>query len=159
MKVFLTSFRRWHTNPKPKGWFGYSIAVYQPKWFPQLPKIQGFDIRDDGGRWIRPRDFIPPDHDASLPSRDILYGYREALIDLYNSRYESLMDELDLIRRMDVVPALCCWCPYDTAAKRQIEDYGSYICHSAAVEVWLRQRGIKVIRDKDRQNMVDLWSL
>ncbi len=156
MKVFLTSFKKYHENEVPDGWKGYSISVYQPHWFKALPKIDGFDIRDSNGNWIRPRDFIPANHDASKPSKMILDSYRDALVSLYNQRRYQLMSDLSVLQFNCKVAVLCCWCPYDKAAKRQLKDYGSFICHSAAVEVWLKKNGFDVLRDKDREKMVCL---
>lgn len=126
----------------------FSIAVYQPAWLPQLPVIPFFDIRDDAG-WIRPRLFVG--------QSDPLFRYGRRLLDLYHSRADEFVDWLVATGYgMTEDVALCCWCPYDKAAKRQIEEHGTFVCHSAVVEVFLEDYGLEVIRDVDRQKMVQL---
>jgi hypothetical protein len=154
MSVLLTSFKRYHDDiayPYPT-MPGYSIAVYQPSWFDPLPKLYLFDIHDENGQWIRPRNFMPEDHDGA-PSPALLAVYHDTLLDLYRSRYAALRyKDLGELAYNDV--ALCCWCPYDKAAKRQLDDYGSFVCHSWAVESFLKELGVKVVRDLDRKDMV-----
>lgn len=152
MTVYLTSFKRWHSpdvaeylnfdpnNPPAR----FSIAVYQPHWYPPLPKLDLFDIRSEAGAWIRPRLFEG--------QSDPLYRYHERLLLLYRQRRHN-GDNTDItLRKRDAV--LCCWCPYDKAAKRQLEEHGSFVCHSWPVESFLRELGIDVVRDTDRERMV-----
>lgn len=169
--ILLTSFKRYHANdyalaPLP----GYSIAVYQPRWFPQLPKLDVFDIRDAAGQWVRPRNFIPDftDYDNYTENRPadpvLLQRYHDTLAGMYRERTRAsglalAVGDLELARAVyptsegrDI--ALCCWCPYDKAAKRQIESYGSFVCHSWPVETVLCELGYDVVRDADRQEMV-----
>jgi hypothetical protein len=104
------------------------------------------DIRPvKGGKWIRPREFL--DH-----HKDPLTGYFDALLDLYESRHS------DVERWVEVTAAheqtwVACWCPYDTAAKKQIEEWGTYVCHTAAVGLTLERMGLPVVYDKDRGRM------
>jgi hypothetical protein len=159
MTVYLTSFKRWNTpdvaeylNADPNELVAYSIAVYQPSWFPQLPKLDLFDIRNSSGAWIRPRDFVGESHDATQPDPDLLKRYHDALLTLYRERWSDGDNTDILLREADA--ALCCWCPYDKAAKRQLTDYGSFICHTWPVETFLTELGIEAIRDEDRKQMV-----
>jgi len=146
--VRLTSFRMHHEGNQDRR--GASIAVYQPKWYPQLPVIEGFDIRHNG-QWTRPRDFMPEDHDATVPDPGLLEMYHDTLLGMYARRYEQIGAWLGThYGEWD----FCCWCPYDKAAKRQLHDYGSFVCHSWAVESYLHVYGIPVERDGDRQQMV-----
>lgn len=148
--ITLTSFKIWHADPDPNQ-AAYSIAVYQPKWLPRLDETRVFDIRDANGNWIRPRDFVPDGHDATKPDFELLNSYRDALYLLYAGRSVAIQRFLG---RATKDLALCCWCPYDKAAQRQIHDYGGFVCHSAVVEVFLRDLGHEVLRDADRERMV-----
>jgi len=156
MSIHLTSFKRYHDDKWTMP--GVSIAVYQPKWYPQLPKIDYFDIRNEKGSWIRPRDFVPPNHDRTKFDFSIVEAYATELIHQYHLRYTDIWDwlkENQLFQRSDI--ALCCWCPHDKAAGRQIKDFGTYVCHSAVVEKFLNDHfDVDVIRDKERGNMVQL---
>lgn len=177
MTVFLTSFKVYHERyGQPPTWktspVGYSIAVYQPGWFPQLPKIDLFDIRDEHGRWTRPRDFINEYGEPSSgteprdPDPELLRRYHDTLLGMYEKRWTSGRFNEDPLpypsvfaSRVDGIErnvALCCWCPYDKAAKRQLADYGSFVCHSWPVETFLLELGVPVVRDIDRERMVRL---
>lgn len=189
MTVYLTSFKRYHADAAFKDGKGlgslpgYSIAVYQPRWYPQLPVVDVFSILDADGRWVRPRDFIKcldPENCVCVmcgsgltalcfcgahvgkqkPNPELLERYHYRLLDMYTKRWERDLElGLSLERdhfdqHEDVV--LCCWCPYDRAAKRQLEDCGSFVCHSWPVESFLKELGIEVVRDADRERMVTL---
>lgn len=131
----------------------YSIAVYQPNWYRPLQVTSVFDIRNEAGEWTRPRDFIPEGHDPTQPSDELLRSYRNALMGLYLDRRDAISR---LLSSTSDDLTLCCWCPYDKAAKRQLHDYGSFVCHSAVVELYLELSGITVHRDPDRERMVRL---
>lgn len=145
--VLLSSFKQ-HDATYLKQGTAYSIAVYQPKWLPQLPVTRVFDIRDANGSWIRPRDFMPEGHDPTLPSDELLKRYRDALLGLYVSRRKAIGEFLHDHEGHRLT--LCCWCPYDKAAQRQLHDYGSFVCHSAVVQAYLEVAGVTVLRDLDR---------
>lgn len=149
MSILLTSFKRWHDAPI-EGVKPYSIAVYQPHWYPALRESRWFDIREQG-KWIRPRDFVPPNHDPTKPDMKIIRAYRNALMGLYLDRLPQIEHFLDHAGQNI---ALCCWCPYDKAAKRQLEDYGGFVCHSAVIDQLLSITGWDVERDADREKMV-----
>ena len=171
MTVYLTSFKRWH-QPNPNDDIAgpdiaigraYSIAVYQPDWFPQLPKLNLFDIRDENKQWVRPRNFMPAFEFASgdldtdvgnpnAPNQELLKRYHDTLVGIYEERWHRGDNTDILLREQDT--ALCCWCPYDKAAQRQLEDYGSFVCHSWPVETFLKGLGVEVVRDADRGRMV-----
>jgi hypothetical protein len=155
MSVLLTSFKRYHDDiayPYPT-MPGYSIAVYQPSWYEPLPKLDLFDIRRHAGTWTRPRDFITVGHDPAKADSTLLRAYHDTLLTMYRDRYAALKyKDLGELAYNDV--ALCCWCPYDKAAKRQLDDYGSFVCHSWVVESFLKELGVKVVRDLDRKDMV-----
>lgn len=148
-EVLLTSFRRWHQKPTGTA---YSIAVYQPRWLPQLPETRIFDIRTEAGRWTRPRDFVPAENDHHADP-ELLGHYRDALLALYETRRADIEE---FVASLGPRIALCCWCPYDESARRQLDQFGSFVCHSAAVELFLDQMGVTVIRDEDRCTMVHL---
>ena len=140
--VYLTSFFRSHELPAVP----HSCAVYPPKGYEHLPKVAWTDIRDDTGRWIRPRDFI-------MQPRP-LQAYRDAL-------YAQYLGRLDEARAWaqgliwDV--ALCCWCPYDKAARRQLEQFGSFVCHTAVISEFVENElGLRVWEDGDRRRMAVL---
>lgn len=121
-----------------------SVAVYQPKGY-SYPKVEWADIRRDG-RWTRPRDF--------LSSEQPLVAYHDALYALYMER----KDEAEWWR--DAIPwdvALCCWCPYDQAAQRQLKDFGSFVCHTAVLSEFIyRELHVQVWEDGDRRHMAVL---
>lgn len=141
--VYLTSFLRSHSLPP--GVVPYSAAVYQPKGY-DYAKVVWTDIRRQDGEWIRPRQFI--DCDAPLAA------YRAALMRLYAERLD------DAIVWRDATPhdvALCCWCPHDKAAKRQLEQWGSFVCHTAVLSEFIHDRlGVAVWEDGERRHMAVL---
>jgi hypothetical protein len=143
MSIVLTSFKRSgdysSLRGHPQGGITrpYSAAVYQPRGF-SYPKLDFWDIRDDRGNWTRPRE------------------YRGKLIDLYASRIEAINDWL---HDLDHTAVLCCWCPYDRAAQRQLRDWGSFVCHTAVMYEVLRGLGVEVLLDPDRDRMVKLWEI
>ena len=153
MTVYLTSFKRYFES---KCMPGYSIAVYQPRWYQQLPKIDMFDIRDATGQWTLPRNFVVVDGSGKQTNSDmdVLRAYHDTLVAMYHERYKVPGSFPEITK--DV--AFCCWCPYEKAAKRQLEHYGTFVCHSMAVETFLKEIGINVLRDKDREKMVRLTS-
>lgn len=141
--VYLTSFFKSHGLPD--GVVPYSAAVYQPKGY-GYPKVPWTDIRPDGGQWIRPREF--------LSEANPLDGYRKALLDLYGGRKDEACAWRDSLAH-DV--ALCCWCPYDRAAQRQLGDFGSFVCHTAVLgEFIYNELGVAVWEDADRRKMAVL---
>lgn len=160
--IQLTSFKRyWEEYRAGIGDFGintkmvpaFSVAVYQPKQFPALPKLDLFDIRENG-KWIRPRDFMGEGHDATQPDSFLLEQYRLKLVALYAERWAAYLHEHRKFP-FDINADLtfCCWCPYDRAAQRQLKDYGSFVCHTWPIESFLTTMGIAVVRDKDREQM------
>lgn len=139
MSILFTSFGRSKNLDIQK----FSCAVYQPKGF-NYPKVDWTDIRREGGHWTRPRDFIS----AYRP----LDAYREALWQLYSSREKQIYDWL-YKRSGDI--ALCCWCPYDRAAQRQLQEHGSFVCHTAVLGLILEHKFHQVVAyDSDREKMV-----
>jgi hypothetical protein len=136
--VVLTSFKHYHETLS-EAMEGRSVAVYQPKWYPPLPKLDVFDIRQDG-KWTRPRDFI----NDNQP----LAAYEAALYGMYVERLTPLYD----LELPDPV-ALCCWCPYDRAAKRQLKEHGSFVCHTEVVGTVLKELNFQVLKDEDRARM------
>lgn len=141
--IYLTSFMRSHSLPP--GVVPYSAAVYQPKGY-SYEKVAWTDIRPAGGQWIRPREFLSED--------EPLDGYRQALLSLYGSRKEAAVAWRDSVPH-DV--ALCCWCPYDRAAQRQLDQFGSFVCHTAVLgEFIYNELGVAVWEDADRRKMAVL---
>ena len=140
--VYLCSFQ--HSHELPPGVTPMSVAVYQPNGY-DYPKVEWADIRRDG-HWIRPRDFIT----EAQP----LVAYHDALYALYMERKA----EAEWWR--DAVPwdvALCCWCPYDQAAQRQLKDFGSFVCHTAVLSEFIyRELHVQVWEDGDRRHMAVL---
>jgi len=163
MTAYLTSFKAYRADKGHLDIPAYSIAVYQPKGF-SYPKLDMFDIRDEAGNWVRPRDFVGEGHDAAKPAPDLLRRYHDRLFELYRDRWQAVQQfGQNAFEIAQLVPllsgedsALCCWCPYDRAAQRQLRDYGSFVCHSWAVESFLMEMGVEVVRDQDRQQMVGM---
>ncbi|HJS83819.1 MAG TPA: hypothetical protein VJ742_13415 [Nitrososphaera sp.] len=137
--IFLTSFAMSKYLPiKVVPW---SAAVYQPTGF-KYPKATWTDIREDG-KWMRPRDFL----DAEKP----LLAYRAKLYSMYESRLE---DAEKWLSELQAPAALCCWCPYDKAAQRQLQQWGSFVCHTAVVGEFLIDKfQLPVWYDGDRRKM------
>lgn len=142
--MILSSFK--HGDKQGVKWPLFSAAVYQPKGY-SYPKAQWADIRDSSGSWIRPRNFV------DLPNP--LQSYSDALWRLYTSRLEAARRFFD-DNGTDLI--LCCWCPYDKAAQRQLKEHGSFVCHTAVMYKFIKhQLNLKVVVDNDRaQRMVRL---
>ncbi len=116
--------------------------MYQPKGF-NLPKVAWTDIRRDGGEWIRPRLFI----EEESP----LDAYWEAIINHYYTRRTAVEEWLAGVQ---TPVALCCWCPYDRAAKRQLEEFGTFICHTGPLGDFLAfEYDVPVWYDEDRRDL------
>ena len=140
--VYISSFRK--SKRLPEGVEKWSAAVYQPKGF-DFPKAEWCDIRVDG-TWQRPRDFL----EAESP----LHAYRAALLRTYRSRSEEAALWLS---ELAGPAALLCWCPYDRAAQRQMEQFGSFVCHTAVLAEVLRDdHKCNVFLDGDRLMMAVL---
>lgn len=139
MNVLLTSFQRSHNIGHP----ACSVAVYQPEGY-ALPKVEWADIRR-GKVWTRPRDFIA--------EPDPLAAYHQSLLDLYRTREDQIRQWIEANGRFWTTMALCCWCPYDRAAQRQLGEHGSFVCHSAVVGEILEELGVRVWYDSDRRLM------
>ena len=140
--IYLTSFKKFHQLPSSvKIW---SAAVYQPKGL-TLPKADWTDIRDDEGQWIRPRLFLAEDKP--------LQAYRQRLLDLYENR---ILQANAWRSGLTGDNALCCWCPYDQAAERQLEEWGSFVCHTAVLGEFLAAIGEAVWYDSDRLRLAVL---
>lgn len=135
--ALITSFRRSHELPVPV----FSAAVYQPQGY-NYEKADWCDIRRDGA-WIRPRDFVGQGDDPLLL-------YHNALLNLYAERAHEISNWLDGVGN-DF--ALCCWCPYDRAAQRQLHEHGSFVCHTAVIGEVLENFGVRVWYDDDRRRM------
>lgn len=142
--IYLTSFFR--EKELPSDVRRYSAAVFQPKGY-QFEKANWTDIRDSAGRWTRPRNF--------LGERKPAESYRRALLGIYQGRVDEAQRWLGSLQSRDA--ALLCWCPYDKAAKRQIEEWGSFICHTAVLGEFLRTTfGVPVWYDADRLQLLPL---
>ena len=140
--IYLTSFFR--VKDLPPGVSTYSAAVYQPKGF-DFPKVHWADIRKFG-KWTRPRDF--------MDTPDPMLYYHDALYELYMSRKGQVEGWL---KSLGGPVALCCWCPYDKAAKRQLDEWGSFICHTGVIGEFLtNEMKVPVWYDGDRRTMTTL---
>jgi len=136
--IFITSFFDSKEAPVDELW---SAAVYQPKGY-RFPKAAWADIRDDSGSWIRPRNF--------LSSSDPAAAYYERMVAHFGSRAAAIHEWYEAC---DGVPGLCCWCPYDRAARRQLEEFGTFICHTGPIATVLEDLGYEVVLDKARERM------
>lgn len=142
MNALMTSFFRSHGLPP--GFVPFSAAVYQPKGYSYV-KAPWTDIRDANGNWIRPRNFL------SAP--DPLAAYHRALLDLYATRTGAIQTFLHSCEVERISPVFCCWCPKDRAAQRQLQEHGTFVCHTAVVGEVLEQFGVGVWYDDDRRRM------
>lgn len=142
--IYLTSFFK--EKELPSDIRRYSAAVFQPKGY-NFPKASWTDIRDSAGQWTRPRNF--------LGGRNPAESYRAALLGIYNGRVDEAREWLASVESRSA--ALLCWCPYDKAAQRQIEEWGSFICHTAVLGEFLRTEfGVPVWYDADRLQLLPL---
>lgn len=119
----------------------WSAAVYQPKGY-TFPKAAWADIRDERGNWIRPRNF--------LVDPDPAEAYFERMYEHFMARSHDIAE---WYAEREGVPALCCWCPYDRAARRQLEEFGSFICHTGPIAAVLFDLGYDVAVDAARDKM------
>ena len=145
--IYLTSFSRSRCLPnRIQRW---SAAVYQPKGF-DYSKAQCFDIRNKFGNWIRPREFISKKHPLLL--------YRKALLKVYKGRANQILRWLNNAAgptNKDI--ALCCWCPNEKAAQRQLNEWGSFVCHLSVVGEYLADYTEELVwYDSDRLSMAVL---
>lgn len=141
-KVYITSFFK--IKELPEGVEPLSAAVYQPRGY-TLPKVAWTDIRR-GGKWTRPREF--------LYAADPAVAYWDAMIELYKSRLNDAIDWRIEVEMNGWDVALCCWCPYDRSAKRQIEEFGSFICHTGPLAAFIEEYlDFEIVLDKDREIM------
>ena len=119
----------------------WSAAVYQPKGY-KFPKAGWADIRDEDGNWIRPRNFLDADDPAA--------AYYERMCEHFMARASEIHG---WYAECSGVPGLCCWCPYDKAARRQLAEFGTFICHTGPIATVLDDLGYEVVLDKARENM------
>lgn len=141
MAVYLTSFFK--IKELPEGVEPFSAAVYQPKGY-NLEKPMWTDIRQDG-KWTRPRNFLEEDDPAE--------AYFEAMLKMYRSREVDARWWLQFVMADKRDVALCCWCPYDRAARRQLEEFGTFICHTGPLGTFIEELGYDVLYDEDRLKM------
>src|SRR5688572_31003068 len=140
MRVVLSSFRRWHSaGAVQEAWPARSIAQYQPHWLPQVPVLRALTpVREDGTR-LRPRD-----HAGNL------VAYRDELLKLFHARFEEIREAIAGVDQL----ALLCWCPYAKAAKRQLAEHGTFVCHGAVAGLYLSEVfRVTVQADRDRGQM------
>lgn len=152
LPCYITSFAK--SRYLPDNVRKWSAAVYQPEGF-DFPKAAWTDIRDAYGNWNRPRDFLNFD--------EPLVAYREAMLSLYRER-EDIIEEW--LKKRKNPFALCCWCPYDRAAQRQLRQWGSFVCHTAVIAeiltvdfkwpVWLDNDRLKMSVLTQRKEMADV---
>lgn len=143
--VYMTSFTRSHALPS--GVARCAVTVYPPKGYEHYPKIEWTDIRREDGTWIRPREFVSQD--------EPLLAYWEALLQHYDERLPQAEQWADALLG-DV--AMCCWCPHDRAAQRQLEEHQSFVCHTGPLGWWIETRlGLRVWYDEERRNMKALY--
>lgn len=130
--IYLCSFKTYHEAkielPQTRAW---SAAIYQPKWFHPLPAATCWDIRRKG-KWIRPREFLNKDKPH--------IAYSDYLDMVYESRKEEIGRWLEHVEREDGGAILCCWCPNDKAAQRQLKEFGSFVCHLSVIYRYLLRR-------------------
>jgi hypothetical protein len=84
-----------------------------------------------------------------------LEGYRDALWKLYNGRIDETDAWLYAVEASGYDVSLCCWCPYDRAAQRQLGEHGSFVCHTAVMGKFLEEvMKVSIKYDTDRDQMV-----
>ena len=141
--IYLTSFEK--SDELPKKVERWSAAVYQPAGF-KYPKANCFDIREFSGQWIRPREY--------MAEKQPLLMYRKALLKLYKGRAKRI---LKWVGEQGDDVALCCWCPFEKAAQRQLKEWGSYVCHLSVVGEYLADNTEELVwYDSDRLKMAVL---
>lgn len=140
--IHITSFQRSHGFLMPV----LSVAMYQPKGY-DYPRLDWALIgQPDGSGWIRPRNFIG--------QPDPLGSYKRALWAQYDSRIAQAQSWGEYIGNDYYSVAFCCWCPHDRAAQRQMEEHGSFVCHTDVLGEWIEDRlGVRVWYDSERRHM------
>lgn len=143
--IYITSFKK--ADRLPDGVMKFSAAVYQPQDC-NYPKAEWCDIRDDTGQWIRPNRYL----DEPEP----LAAYRQVLLMHYEARHRDIRT---WINHIGAAAALLCWCPYERAAQRQLQEFGSFVCHTAVLAEVLSssyRTRVNVFLDSDRLRMTTL---
>lgn len=141
-QVRMTSFRAQDTL----GGEPVSVAVYQPRGL-EFPKVEWTDIRNEAGKWTRPREFLDEDDPAE--------AYWAAILELYDTRLEEARAWAE---NASEFVAMMCWCPYDKAAQRQLQEFGSFICHTGPLGEWIVDNlKVSVGYDTDRNRMYGIY--
>jgi hypothetical protein len=141
--VVLSSFKRWRRRPEP----AYSIARWQPADRPltsvdaEVPRYPQLEHLSPAH--TRPRDF---GGDLSAYFASLLSRYE--LLDTFVDGY------VETLRQHEGDVGLLCWCPYARPARRQLAEFGTFVCHGEVVREVLESHGLVVTVDADRARMV-----
>jgi hypothetical protein len=120
--------------------------MYQPKGYLYDRLDWALIGQPDGSGWIRPRNFIQ--------RADPLSAYHDALLMQYIGRTETAKAWFDYMDDTFDGVTFCCWCPHDRAAQRQMEEHGSFVCHTDVLAEFIETRlGHRVWFDYDRRRM------
>jgi len=96
----------------------YSVSRKQPTGFSYID-LPFFAARDIHGNKLRLINGIEE--------------YRRKLLEFYDTVYQSHIVPWVLDLRPGDIDIICCWCPYSESTKRQIRQYGSFVCHTGII--------------------------
>jgi len=124
----------------------YSVARWQPRGY-SFKELSFLSATDKDGNKLLLRNFENPIQD-----------YAEALKEGYRARWKEIKQWLDsLDNDKDII--LVCWCPHSSQTKKQIEEYGTFCCHTGLIGKMInKHRPVTVVLDRERhKNLVPEW--
>jgi len=142
MSVILSSFKKskkilnLFDNIKP-----YSVSRFNPSGYP-YERLEFLSAYDVNGNRLRLK--------GSSPEQ-----YRHEWLKYIVKNKEIVFNWLDNLDN-NVHILLCCWCPYSQSIKKQIKNYGSFVCHTGLIGNLINKYrpDIELILDKDRVFML-----
>lgn len=143
--VMLTSFNE---AKKLKCGNKFSVARTKPQWAKNYQELMFLAPFDPEGNAITLRRFP---HDPTG-------GYAAELKRAYLSRWHKIDEWL---RGLDVTRqyVLCCWCPHSSTSKRQIQEYGTFACHTLLIAKMIRKNRpdlvVKIDDAREQQGLLD----
>ena len=142
MCVILSSFHVYNKSFINK-YKGYSVSRWQPKWFPQLEKIDILTATKYDGSKLLLKEFDNPLLDYKREYFYKLEYYRDDFFNWINS----------LNNKKTIV--LCCWCPYSKSSKSQLKKYNNFVCHTGLIGRLINKYrpDINVLLDKDHMKL------
>ena len=121
MSILLTSFKK---SLKLKGKSNiefYSVSRWQPSnfFYPSLDFLGAYNKN-------KQRLFLKGRNNP-------LQSYQHDLFEYYVSQWKKINSWLTSLNNNDKLIVLCCWCPYSNSTKKQIQNFGSFACHTGLI--------------------------